>query len=747
MSSKISVALLVSFSLIAVGRGTVAAPAIPPGWFVFAPKSTSEPGAVGLADWLDAPAGRHGAVEMQRDRLMFADGTGIKLWGVNNFNLGVAPDRQEARLRAAWYAKYGVNVVRLHKFGWKTNGMNEDALGSAETGTQLVPALLDRMDYYVAELKSRGIYITWSHIFGMRVQPGDRSRLLAYGEVLEAWPDKSYFLAGSTYGVVNLFEDLQDLNIELTTNLLNHRNEFTGVRYADEAALAMIELQNEDNAWWSAGETLRRMPTYRAKLAAMFCDWLRAKYGTEDRLLAAWGQRGLDLWPDEQTGERLETNNIYPPPDRQYYQPEALARSPSRQRLLDCAQFLHERQTTFYLRYAAAIRATGYKGALIGSNWRANNGVPHYYNLLADNEVGLIDRHNYFGADADRMPVGKPFGTIASMLCRSDLGLLRVGMDQVMNRPFVISEWTSVVPNEWVAEGPPVIAYYGLGLQGWDASFHFSSSHSGFANNLESPNVYNTNSPAQAGLFPLLARAVYRGDVREGLPVLPRRQLSLENLHRGKIGFLEDTDEAHDAEVEHSVSVPLDALAVGKVELEFTDQPQRIETPIDLSRWHVGSVTRSNTGELTHDARAGLFTVSTRATKAVVGVAGVGRHQLGDIGIKIANRFAVVIVTDAERSGDLNTTKRALVGLMARARNSGQRYNAAGDQLEALGTNPILLEGVTVELDWRRLVGAKVHVLDHDGLRSDRTLTVASDGTLRLDGVRDQAYLYEITWP
>ena len=746
MSFRISIALMVSLSLMAAGRATDAAPANPSGWFVFAPSSTSEPGAVGLADWLDAPAGRHGALGMQNGRLVFADGTLVKFWGTNHGNGPdditpiLAPDRAEAEARASWYAKFGINIIRFHRFAW-----DDSEPVASRTSTVLSAKAVDGMDYYSATLKRYGIYLNWSHIFGLQPLAGDRSRLLAYDEVVQ--PGNKDFLGTSTYGVVNLFEDLQALSVERTVKMLNHRNPYTGSRYADEPALAIIELQNEDNAWWTAEDSLRHMPTYRTKLSAMFCDWLRIKYGTEKALVTAWGRRGLNLWPELQAGEHLDRNNIYPPPDRQYYQPTAFVESPARQRLLDCAQFLHERQDAFYQRYAAAIRATGYKGILIGSNWKADNGVPHYYNLLADYNVGLVDRHNYYGADAYHMPIGKPFGTTVSMLRRSDFGLLRVGMDQVMNRPFAISEWTSVVPNEWVAEGPPVIAYYGLGLQGWDASFHFASNHSGFANNLESPNVYNTNSPTQAGLFPLLARAVYRGDVREGSPVLPRRQLSLDDLHHGKIGFLENTDEAHDADVEQVVSIPLDALSVGKVELEFTDQPQRIETPVDLSRWRNGSVTRSNTGELVHDSIAGFFTVSTRATKAVVGAAGDGLHQLGDIGIKVSNRFAVIIVTDAERSGDLSTTKRVLVGLMARAQNSGQRYDAARDQLEALGTKPILLEGVTIELMWPRLVGATVHVLGHDGLRTDRTLPVASDGTMRLDGARDRAYLYEITWP
>jgi hypothetical protein len=33
-------------------------------------------------------------------------------------------------------------------------------------------------------------------------------------------------------------------------NMLNHKNGFSGLRYADDPSLAYIELQNEDNIFW-----------------------------------------------------------------------------------------------------------------------------------------------------------------------------------------------------------------------------------------------------------------------------------------------------------------------------------------------------------------------------------------------------------------------------------------------------------------------------------------------------------------
>ena len=63
--------------------------------------------------------------------------------------------------------------------------------------------------------------------------------------------------------------------------MLQHKNQLTGIRYADDPALAFIELQNEDNIFWGAiGKALEQAPTYRALLCKQFSGWLKEKYGS-----------------------------------------------------------------------------------------------------------------------------------------------------------------------------------------------------------------------------------------------------------------------------------------------------------------------------------------------------------------------------------------------------------------------------------------------------------------------------------
>ena len=204
----------------------------------------------------------------------------------------------------------------------------------------------------------------------------------------------------------------------------------------------------------------------------------------------------------------------------------------ARQRLLDTAAFLHDVQDRFYSRFVKAIRDAGYKGPLNGSPWQAPSMLPHYYNLNSDYKVGYIDRHNYFDGKGPEM--------FASMLTRPGSGYLGSGLQQVIDRPFGLSEWIHVYPNVYAAEGPAIMAAYGMGLQGWDASYEFQSqadrrvfddTAGGFP-----WGVWEADVPTSLGQFPALARMIYRGDVKEG-EVISVRRVSPADLAEGKFAF------------------------------------------------------------------------------------------------------------------------------------------------------------------------------------------------------------------
>ena len=145
------------------------------------------------------------------------------------------------------------------------------------------PEGLDRLDYFCHQLAKNGVYYGWSHTYHFRPRPGNRDRLLAYDEIKNQE-------GGNTYALINFAEDVQDLMIEMVVNLLKHKNPYTGTTYAEDPALAYIELQNEDDIFfYTTGGVYERYPTYKKNFMERFANWLEEKYQDQAGLQAAWG--------------------------------------------------------------------------------------------------------------------------------------------------------------------------------------------------------------------------------------------------------------------------------------------------------------------------------------------------------------------------------------------------------------------------------------------------------------------------
>ncbi|TVQ05662.1 MAG: hypothetical protein EA359_02540 [Balneolaceae bacterium] len=705
-------------------------------WFPFQADGDYSGSILDMSHWLDAPAGHRGILQMNGDRFVFEDGTPVKFWGVNIADRRSFPDEEKADNWAEYLAVHGVNAVRFHKFTW---ALTE----TEETSTEVNDELFDRLDYFKSVLREKGIYYAWSHIFAHRPRPGDRGRLYSY-EDIENIDSRAGFLNHSTYGLVNFATDLQDLHTELTLNMLNRVNPYTGIRYMDDPALAYVELQNEDNMFFAAMEgALREAPNYRALLNRKFSEWLLDKYGSHEAFEQAWGPENIE---DE---EHLDRKNIYPRPNHgwfthEYRQAEE-QNSPVPPHVLDRALFLYDIQIDFYERFVDALREAGYRGPIVTSCWQAGEGLTHYLNLHADYKFGFIDRHNYFGGGTGH---GLQPGDVNNepMVSRPGSGLLSTGMQAVSDRPFAFSEWMSNLPNQWIAEAPPIIAIYGMGLQGWDKSYVYASNWPNITETLQAPGhgVYNADSPLHMTTYPTLARMIYRGDIEEG-EIISSRNIYLPKLMEGEVGFSETVKQDHDIKL-FDGDIPQEALAAGRVVVSFTDEPIETEKPVLDPYWDRGNnIIRSNTGQLEWNyAGKGFFTVNSGGTKGVVGFAGGIEHDLGSIQISTDNEFAVILMTAIEKNESIEQAERVLITTIARGKNSGMKYNEDGSELLEVGEAPVLMEPVTFNLAITNRNRPILHVLDHSGNRTGQTIPPDENGAYRIYGSETTTIYYEL---
>ncbi|MHB8900972.1 MAG: alpha-amylase family protein [Thermoguttaceae bacterium] len=713
-------------------------------WYTFSPGDDHDaPSEISMQDWLEKPAGRQGRIVREREKLIY-NGRPIKLWGLNLCYSACSPEKELADRRAAFYSKYGINAVRLHKFA---DGPGWSGIQSDESFTEFDSEGLDRMDYQVAAFKQRGIYVKLSAHFGaQKLGPADK-KLIPYLEEFGQFTGGEKRVV-TPHSAVHYSPELQQLQILQIVNLLRHRNPYTGLAYAEDPAVAFIEIINEQSIlFYTSTAPLKASPTLRRYVAERFSGWLREKYGNQEKLFEAWGGKpAFDCFQDDgfaSVGENLDQNNILPIGNPWYFDPQQLAGSQSfrRGRLLDTMWFLYQLQNEFYSRYVQAVRQAGYQGEIVASNWQAGRALSHFCNLHSDALVGTVDRHNYFGGgDGNRIQN-------STMLAVPGSGTLSAGMQQVAERPFMLSEWIHVSPNEWGVEGPALVGAYGMGLQGWDVSYMFQNRDSGRFSQEVGRESWNVVAPNVLGVFPAVARQVLRGDVREAELLAPLR-VHVPSLAEGKLGLDDSVAQQYDVKTFTSRQVPAASLALIRTAVEFTDNYGPTPEFDPKAYFHDGFYA-SATGQLRwkpgRSKLDGFFTINTDATQAVVGFAQGQNCDLGAATIRPECRYAAIYMTAREPDRSLADSSAILLVAIARARNTGMKIYADNRIIER-GQGPVVMEPVKATIELRRQGNPTVHVLDHDGRKTGRTLPV-SGGTLQIDGARDKTCYYLVAFP
>ncbi|MBP7051837.1 MAG: carbohydrate binding domain-containing protein [Phycisphaerae bacterium] len=198
----------------------------------------------------------------------------VRIWGVNLCFGANFPTHEDASLVATRLAAAGVNSVRLHHMD---SARWPRGIWNAQDGRTLEPKALDRLDYFISELAQRGIFINVNLHVGYK-----------HSEPLGLPTTNREF--DKIYGIFT--PALIDAQKKYAREILTHVNPYRKVRYADDPAVAFVEITNEDSFFmWDADETLRTLPAYYAAiLRSQFNAWLSKRYGSDKALASAWGK-------------------------------------------------------------------------------------------------------------------------------------------------------------------------------------------------------------------------------------------------------------------------------------------------------------------------------------------------------------------------------------------------------------------------------------------------------------------------
>ncbi len=634
--------------------------------FVFARGADHRPqGVYDLAG--QEPAGSNGWLKAGADGRIYAGNRRIRFWGSNTM---VVPKLNLAERWADQVAGAGFNALRFH--------------GMDQPGRLLSANYRDRFDRYFAELKKRGVYIHWNWIshaklgidngFSAEIDGLDMKTshlLFFFDEVAQEWQ--------KSYGKL----------------LLTHRNPYTGLTYAEDPALAVIEIMNENGLidGWFQGNLDKLPKTYLDRLIADWRIWLTSHYDSDKDIQSAWDAADVTL------------ATATPPVQNQ-------RKKAQRVRLQDWLLFLRHTERTYYQNMRRFLsEEMGTRALTIATI--AQMTTPH---IAADQDI--IDLHEYWnypnfiqlgpGRTAPNNWSIKP-STFVSGAARK---LAYIAPFQIKGKPQFVTEFNDCVSHPDSGPGLLMMAAY-ASLQDWDGVFVFSGPHA--TGRISHPFAIGDHPAAMA--YGRLASLVFQnGRIAPADKTfeLPMQKTLEENLIVNGGSW-------------NLVPKPTHGLAGALMNRTVMDLTKTETSTSDFNA-KLGSEFNSDTGELVwKQGDPAWWKATTNTVRAYVGTAPasltVGNWHL-DIASTLDGNVGLAFVLTEGKS--LAEPKQGLLVATGRSQNTGAVWGPFTPDgilkpgritLLDWGRGPILSERIEAKISIPTISGKslRVEALDHIG--------------------------------
>jgi hypothetical protein len=259
------------------------------------PWDDATPSVTNISHWLHKPAGKFGHIRVGTDGHLYAGTQRVRFLGVNLCFGACFPRKEDAEKIAARMAKFGINIVRFHHMDMQEfpNGIRRRGVPHTR---DLDPEALDRLDYLIAQLKRNGIYVNLNLLVSRPFNAAD-----GLPKEIEQLGWKERHIVGFFY------EPCLELQKEYARKLLTHRNPYTGLTYAEDPAIAFVEINNEDGLIhaWLGGQVDNLPEVFLRELQRQWNEWLKKRYGTTEKLRKVWGVK------EEPLGDEMLRNTNF----------------------------------------------------------------------------------------------------------------------------------------------------------------------------------------------------------------------------------------------------------------------------------------------------------------------------------------------------------------------------------------------------------------------------------------------------
>ncbi|HYP17320.1 MAG TPA: carbohydrate binding domain-containing protein, partial [Opitutus sp.] len=270
--------------LLAFCAASAATADLPEGWFVWPAVEPADGTAVDVST-LNAEKGEGlPRIAVRDGRFVTADGQRRRFWATNvSANEAFPASPEEAAAIARRFAKAGINLVRLHHLDnpWGANNGGNIWLKGQPQHSELDPGQLDKLHRLVAALRDEGIYVNFNLKVSKQLGPEDGF-------------DPSVGKIPHFQKRVDIFDRrMIDLQKDYARRLLTTKNPYTGFTPAEDPAVAVVEITNENSllGYWTRdlGRGLEKLPApFREDLRAQWNRWLAGRYADDAAIATAW---------------------------------------------------------------------------------------------------------------------------------------------------------------------------------------------------------------------------------------------------------------------------------------------------------------------------------------------------------------------------------------------------------------------------------------------------------------------------
>lgn len=622
------------------------------GWYEYSPADSEkrQGSALDFSDLLDAPAGKHGALGRNGSNLVFEDGTAAKFYGVDIIGNANFPDKSSAANIAKEIAMDGVNLVRMRKI----DGI---IFGNNETHASFDKNMVDKLMFFISELKKNGVYVYLSLISDYRLFASDG---------IDNYED---YRAGLGFdGFWN--EDLIRLQKEYVNMLMNTNNSYTGLTLLNDPAVAMVEFADSKSTLdFSTGKDSAANMEAQEKLNKMYNDFIKSRYITTASLNSKWNEY------DKTPIETIEDGNL-----RADFAWRSVLHSDTYKK--DMTDFLTNIEKKYYNEMKAVVpnKLSTVNTNPVNDYKFADVKVTSSTDFTARNSV-----HAKIMSVSDKISKNTVFNIYTSPTADMQNSTIHdLSLNAISNQPFICG-YGAGMPNLYVSAESVMVPSFAA-QNNW-IPIQYSYANDEYQNSMISDTYAIYENPVKKALLPAIAMLYY------------------------SMNPIEETKKVVSLDTIDNIPISCKTLYTNNTRFSFEGNGNETDK-VDYDTKKI------QTDKIFWDSTEGIFEARSPKAEAMSGFF-TQSEEMPSFILSADNTFVTAVLA-AKDGKDIKNSSNLIFTVLCGAQNKGNSVNIVKDSYIDIGKAPILVETITGKMTLKIKGNFSVWALNANGERQSK---------------------------